>query len=275
MSPSGNPSTALALERGGEGPPLVLLHGLGLSRRCWWPVRELLEQHHDVVAVDLPGFGESPSLREGDAPSPTRLADVLEHEIQRLGLVAPALVGNSLGGWIALELVRRGCASCAVAIAPSGLETPPERAYVIALNELMRTRARMSAPFAHQLTVSPTARTVLFGGLRSRPWRLPPGAGERDLREFGCSPGFQSALRASVGTRFPVGLNEIRAPVRIAYGTLDFMLGALTAPRFAAAIPGAELIPLPGLGHVPMLDDPELVAHTILEFTSRTARGAA
>ena len=261
----------LALERGGNGPPLLLVHGLGLSRRCWRPVRALLEERHEVVAVDLPGFGESPPLYDGDTPTPNRLADILEHEIGRLGLVAPAAVGNSLGGWVALELARRGCASCAVAIAPSGLETPPERMYVIGLNQLMRTRARLSVPFGGTLTASPISRAVLFGGLRSRPWRVLPLAGERDLEEFGCSPGFQPALRASVGTRVPEGLSEIRGPVCIAYGTLDLMLGALTAPRFAAAIPGAELVPLPGLGHVPMLDDPQLVAGTILRFTSRLA----
>jgi pimeloyl-ACP methyl ester carboxylesterase len=191
--------------------------------------------------------------------------------MDRLGLASPAVVGNSLGGWIALELARRGRVTCAVAIAPSGLETPLERTYVIGLNEAMRTRARLSAPFAGQLTASSVARTVLFGGLRSRPWRISPTAGERDLHDFGCSPGFQSTLRASIGTRVPARLSQIRAPVRIAYGTLDFMLGALTAPRFAAAIPGAELVPLPGLGHVPMLDDPDLVASTILDFTSRFA----
>lgn len=151
------------------------------------------------------------------------------------------------------------------------METPAERTYVIALNELMRTRARLTAPFARRLTASPAARTILFGGLRSRPWRVPPLSGERDLREFGCSLGFQPALWASVGTGVPAGLSEIRAPVRIVYGTLDFMLGAFTAPRFAAAIPGAELIPLPGLGHALMLDDPELVARTILDFTSAFA----
>jgi pimeloyl-ACP methyl ester carboxylesterase len=266
MSPSQNLQPSLGLERGGTGLPLVLVHGLGLSRRCWSPVRE---------PVDLPGFGESPPLPDGDTPTPTRLADVLEHEIDQLGLAAPAVVGNSLGGWVALELARRGRVSCVMAIAPSGLETPPERAYVIALNELMRTRARLSAPFARQLTASPAARTVLFGGLRSRPWRVSPPAGERDLYEFGCSPGFQPALRASVGTRVPAGLSETRVPVAIAYGTLDLMLGALTAPRFAAAIPGAQLIPLPGLGHVPMLDDPDLVASTILDFVSQSVRRAA
>jgi pimeloyl-ACP methyl ester carboxylesterase len=274
LSRPGTAAVSLAFDRGGAGPPLVLVHGLGLDRRCWSPVREALQQHHDVVAVDLPGFGESRALPRGDIPTPARLADVLEHDIDRLRLAAPAVIGNSLGGWVALELARRGRARCVVAIAPSGLETPAERSDVIALNELMRVRARLSTPFARQLSGSPVARTVLFGGLRSRPWRVSPPEGERDLHEFGCSRGFQAALRAGVGSRVPAGLSGIRVPVRIVYGTFDFMLAALTAPRFAAAIPDAELIPLPGLGHVPMLDDPGLVARTILDFTTRCARGA-
>jgi pimeloyl-ACP methyl ester carboxylesterase len=264
----------LALDRGGSGRPLILVHGLGLSRRCWSPVRELLERHHDVIAVDLPGFGESPALDTGDIPTPARLTDSLERTIDHLGLAAPAVVGNSLGGWVALELARRGRVSCAAAIAPSGLETPPERAWVIALNELMRARAQLSAPLAGPLAASPIARTLLLGGLRSRPWRVPSRAAAGELRDFGCSPGFQTSLRASVGTRVPTGLGEIRVPVRILYGTLDVMLGALTAPRFAVAIPGSELVSLPGLGHVPMIDDPQLVTDTILDFTTRSAGGA-
>jgi pimeloyl-ACP methyl ester carboxylesterase len=262
-----NAPPPLALDRGGAGPPLILVHGLGLNRQSWWPVREFLEGHHDVVAVDLPGFGESPPLREGDTPTPSRLADSVEHTIDLLELAAPAVAGNSLGGWVALELARRGRVTCAVAIAPSGLETPPERAWVIALNEFMRARARLSAPFAGPLAASRVTRTVLLGGLRSRPWRVPAPAAARELRDFGCCPGFQPALRSSVGARVASGLGDIRVPVRVVYGTLDSMLGALTAPRFAAVIPDAELIPLPGLGHVPMVDDPRLVADTILTLT--------
>lgn len=77
-------------------PPLLLVHGLGLSRRSWSPVRGTLEQRHDVLAVDLPGFGESPSLPVGDTPTPARLADVLERELDRLGLTAPAVVGTQM-----------------------------------------------------------------------------------------------------------------------------------------------------------------------------------
>jgi pimeloyl-ACP methyl ester carboxylesterase len=265
----------LTHHRGGSGPPLVLVHGLGLSWRSWQPVLDALEVGHDVIAIDLPGFGESPRLPDGAAPTPTRLADAVESELDRLNLDAPALVGNSLGGWVALELARRGRAERAVVISPSGLESPAERAFVIALNEQMRLRARFGAPLGQWLTAPALARVMLFGALRSRPWRLSPEAAARDLHDFGLSPSFQSTLSSTVATRAPMWLGEIRVPVRVAYGTLDLMLGAFTAPRFAAAIPGAELIPLPAVGHVPMLDDPELVAQTILDFTLMGTRDHA
>ena len=264
-SPGGGPK--LTRHRGGTGQPLVLVHGLGLSWRSWQPVLDALEGSHDVVAIDLPGFGDSPPPDRA-ALSPARLADAVESEIDRLGLESPAVVGNSLGGWVALELAQRGRAARAVVISPSGLESPPERAVVIALNELMRLRARLGAPLGRWLTGPALARVMLFGGLRSQPWRLSPDAAAGDLRDFGYSPGFQSALSSSVATRAPMWLGEIAVPVRVVFGMLDLMLGVFSAPRFAAAIPDAELVPLPAVGHVPMLDDPELVARTILDFTA-------
>lgn len=265
-NPGGRPK--LTRHRGGSGQPLVLVHGLGLSWRSWRPVLNALEGRHDVVVIDLPGFGESPRLPDRAAPTAARLADAVESELDRLSLDAPALVGNSLGGWVALELARRGRAERAVVISPSGLESPPERALVIALNELMRLRARLGAPLGRWLTAPALARVMLFGGLRSQPWRLSPDAAAGDLHDFGYSPGFQSTLSSTVATRAPTWLGKIQVPVRVVYGTLDLMLGVLTAPRFAAAIPDAELVPLPALGHVPMLDDPDLVARTILDFTA-------
>jgi pimeloyl-ACP methyl ester carboxylesterase len=266
--PNAAGAPALTRHRGGSGQPLVLVHGLGLSWRCWQPVLDALEDRHDVVAIDLPGFGESPPLPDRAAATPARLADAVESELDRLGLESPALVGNSLGGWVALELARRGRATRAVVISPSGLESPPERALVIALNELMRLRARLGAPLGRWLTAPALARIMLFGGLRSRPWRVSPDGAAGDLHDFGYSPGFQSTLSSTVATRAPMWLGEIQVPVRVAYGMLDLMLGVFTAPRFAAAIPCAELVPLPAVGHVPMLDDPELVARTILDFTA-------
>src|SRR4051794_5341355 len=100
------------------------------------------------------------------------LADALERELDCLAMDRPALVGNSLGGWLALELARRGRASRVVALAPSGLELPAERAYVIALNEAMRLRAKLGAPLGRLVTRPPLTRSALFVGLRTRPWRV-------------------------------------------------------------------------------------------------------
>src|SRR5689334_17801657 len=98
----------LTRHRGGSGPPLVLIHGLGLTWRSWLPVLGALEAHHDVVALDLPGFGASPPLPADVSPTPRALADRVVAELDRLGLDTPALAGNSLGGWVALQLAARG-----------------------------------------------------------------------------------------------------------------------------------------------------------------------
>jgi pimeloyl-ACP methyl ester carboxylesterase len=253
--------------RAGSGDPLLLLHGLGLSWRAWKPVLPELERTHDVVTVDLPGFGDTPPL-DGAAPTIDALADAVEADLDEAGLPDAHIAGNSLGGWIALELARRGRARTVVALAPSGLELPPERAYVIALNQGMRARACAAAPIAGLIASNRVSRSALLGPMRSRPWRVSPEDGAAEIRHFGRSPGFQPTLRLTVATRVATGLGQIGVPARVAFGTRDVMLGPYTAPRFAAAIPGASLRPLPGCGHVPMSDDPDRVAATIAEVTA-------
>jgi len=261
-------TATLVQHRGGGGPPLVLLHGLGLTWRSWPPVLPALEAHHDVIALDLPGFGASAPLGRGVRPTPRALTHAVVGELDALGLDRPIVVGNSLGGWIALELARLGRAERVVAIAPSGLEAAHERTYVIGLNELMRLRARVAAPLGRAVTTPLATRSMLLGGLRTRPWKVDPEDASHELRCFGRSRGFQPTLRWTLGAAAARGLGEIDVPVLIAFGTHDVMLGAFTAPRFSIAIPRADLRPLPGLGHVPMNDDPDLVARTVLDFTS-------
>lgn len=223
---------------------------------------------HDVLALDLPGFGAAPPLRHR-APTVAALADAVEAELDSAGLDDVHVAGNSLGGWIALELARRGRAATVVALSPSGLETPAERVAVIAVNELVRARNIVAAPAAAALTADPASRQAMLGALRSRPWRLPAAEAAAEIRDFARAPGFQSTLRSTTGSHPATGLGSISVPARICFGTRDLMLGALTAPRFAAAIPGAELVPLPGCGHVPIADDPPVVATAITTLTTR------
>jgi pimeloyl-ACP methyl ester carboxylesterase len=268
VSPVGRrPSSAPTLPsllrfRAGAGAPLVLIHGLGLSWRSWKPVLPLLTSGHDVLAVDLPGFGSAPAP-SGRTPTIAALADAVEEELDRAGVERPRIAGNSLGGWVALELARRDRAASVVAIGPSGLETPAERAGVIAMNEAMRARNVAAAPAAALLTADPISRSVMIGALHGRPWRVSAADAAAEVREFAQAPGFQATLAATTGSQVAHGLGDIRVPARICFGTRDAMIGALTAPRFAAAIPGAELVALPGCGHVPMADDPGLVARAL------------
>jgi pimeloyl-ACP methyl ester carboxylesterase len=103
----------------------------------------------------------------------------------------------------------------------------------------------------------------MIGALHGRPWRVSAADAAAEVRDFAGAPGFQATLAATTGSEPASGLEDIRVPARICFGTRDLMIGALTAPRFAAAIPGAELVALPGCGHVPMADDPGLVAKAV------------
>src|SRR4051794_39622459 len=92
--------------REGSGEPLVLIHGVGSQWQVWSPLIPLLAPHRDVIALDLPGFGESPLLPGGVEPDPYALTDAVVQFLDELGLERPPVVGNSLGGLIALELAR-------------------------------------------------------------------------------------------------------------------------------------------------------------------------
>ncbi|HEY6665410.1 MAG TPA: alpha/beta fold hydrolase, partial [Propionibacteriaceae bacterium] len=111
----------LAYDRIGSGEPLVLLHALGLSRRTWDPVIPALSEHFEVIAVDLPGFGDSEPMPPENEPTPAALAVAVVALLDDLGLSNPHLVGNSLGGWVTLELASMRPAASVTLLSPAGL----------------------------------------------------------------------------------------------------------------------------------------------------------
>jgi pimeloyl-ACP methyl ester carboxylesterase len=248
--------------REGTGSPLVLLHGLGLSRRSWRPVLGRLAARHDVLALDLPGFGAVPPLADSP-PSVAALTDAVERELDGLGLREVALAGNSLGGSVALELARRGRATRVTVLGPSGMESAPERALVIALNETQRAMYRAAAPAAGLVAANPATRGALLAWLHGRPWRVSADDAAEEIRDFAGAPGFHATLRRATSVWSPADLREVRVPVRVCTGTRDLVIGAISGPRLAAAIPGARAVRLAGCGHVPMADDPDAVAGVI------------
>src|SRR4051812_49201320 len=109
----------LRFSRRGAGPPLLLIHGLGASRAAWAPVVPELARRFDVITPDLPGFGSSAPLPPGDEPHPARLAAAVAELLDDLHLERPHVVGNSVGGWVALELARLRPTSSVTLLSPA------------------------------------------------------------------------------------------------------------------------------------------------------------
>jgi pimeloyl-ACP methyl ester carboxylesterase len=264
-------ATTLVRHRVGAGEPLVLLHGVGESTVGWRPIREALSREYDVIALDLPGFGDSPPLPAQIEPTAAALADAVELDMDVLGVDDFHVAGYSLGARVALELASRRRVRSVVAIAPDGLGTPPERIYQAMALMSGRSLATLLAPIATQLTATGAGRTLFFGMERSQPWRLTADDARHLLLNFANAPAYQETVRASMHD-VPVRLHRINCPVLIMQGTADPLV-PMQSPRFLAFVPHAQLRWLPGLSHVPISDDPALVARHMLDFLNRTERG--
>src|SRR6201991_3603481 len=155
-----------------SGEPLLLLHGLGTSRRDFTAVLPALTDRFDVINVDLPGIGRSPHLEQ--RPTVAAITDAVEHTLDAEGLGPVHVLGNSLGARIALELAIRGRARSVVAIAPSGVNIPQERLYQGATMGLARIVMRAEKPLIATVSRSSAGRVALLAPLKARPWSTSP-----------------------------------------------------------------------------------------------------
>src|SRR5215213_10395611 len=264
---------ALDHHRAGAGEPLLLIHGIGHTWRGWRPMLPLLEERFEVLAVDLPGFGRSEPFPPGLDSTPEALADAVEDEMARAGFDTAHIAGNSLGGWIAFELARRGRAETVTALSPAGLQHGRERDWGAGILRGMRWLAR-NAPAPEPLLRNAVTRTLLAGPGSARPWKKDPDDLIVEAELFGSNPGFEATLPHTFHAQ-PRRLTTLDVPVLILWGTLDVILIPRQGRRFERLIPGAELRYLRGIGHVPMSDDPELLAHAITDFAKRATRQEA
>ncbi|MEW9554414.1 alpha/beta fold hydrolase [Nonomuraea sp. NPDC050783] len=252
----------LAFERRGTGAPLILIHGIGHHWQAWLPVIDRLAAAHTVIAVDLPGFGRSPELPPGIPYTAESLADAIESFCALLGVREPAVAGNSLGGYLALELAARGVVRSAVALSPVGFWSRPEFGYARAVLRALRATARALPPEgAACLAGSSALRGLSAGLLVAHPSRLEPTALAAAVQALGAAPGFEETLVSFDGMMPPA---PPKSPITIAWGEHDRLLVRRQAIR-AARWSGQRVKLLKGCGHIPMSDDPELVARVVLE----------
>ncbi len=246
---------------------MLLLHGIGHHLQAWEPVTRVLAAEREVIAVDLPGFGVSPPLPDGVPYDLPTVAAVLGAFCAELGLDRPHVAGNSLGGLIALELGRAGLVRSVTALSPAGFWTEPERRYAFGTLRAMRRAAlAMPLPLIERLSRGAAGRTALTSTIYARPGRRSPEAVVAETLALREATGFHATMAAGRGTTFDQDVKGI--PVTVAWGTADRILLRRQGIRAKRVLPDARLVRLPGCGHVPMNDDPALVARVVLD-TSR------
>lgn len=257
--------------RGGTGPTVVLVHGLGSRHEVFEPLSALLTSTHEVIAVDLPGFGGSdPDPRV--APGPLGYADWLAGFLADLGVERPHVVGSSMGGAVALELGRRGVAGAVTAFAPAGFWGRPGRLWAQVLLTTLRAVARPLLPALPRLARTSPGRAALVGAVVGRPARLDPADIVHQVRGLVAAPAFAAARDSFAGYDVvpdPDGREGLDGvPVTIAWGTRDVVLWHRTqSQRARRALPGARHVDLPGCGHLPFSDDPALCAEVVRATT--------
>ncbi|ALL79903.1 hydrolase (plasmid) [Pseudonocardia sp. EC080610-09] len=247
---------------------MVLLHGATSSWRAWRPLLPILERRHRVFAPTLAGHLSGTPLAVDPERVVPAIVDDVEAAMDEIGMGTAHLAGNSLGGWVALELARRGRATSVVALSPAGAwRRPRDLARLLAL---FRVAGAIGVrPAARRLLAVGPLRDVVLRGVSEHPERLTPAeVGEFVDDLIGCTV-LPDLLR---GARASGGFAPLRTgcPVLLAWGAKDKILPFARYGRpMIDAVPGADVARLPGVGHVPMPDDPLLVARTILDYAAR------
>ena len=250
----------------GHGKPLVLFHGLGSTWRSWQPVLDGLAGERTVIALDLPGFGETPPL-QGPVSIQT-LADASTAFLDVHDLRGADVVGSSMGARLVLELARRGVVGSTVSLDPGGFWEGWEKTYFLTTIGASIRLVRALQPVMPAISRSAGGRTLLLTQLSAHPSRLPPDLVLREMRSFAASPSFDELLHNLVEGPEQQGMPSGLGPkITIGWGRKDRVCLPRQAARASERFPGAKLHWFEDCGHFPMWDKPQETVRVILDNT--------
>lgn len=254
-------STRLAYTRKGAGEPLLLIHGIGHRRQAWDPVLDRLAESYDVIAIDLAGFGESEPYPDGTAYSMDNACRIIGENLAEWGVSQPHVVGNSLGGAIGLELGARGMARSVTALSPAGFfRNLGDRVQALVLLLVLRVAAMAPVPVLKAVSRSAFGRRIAGLSLYSHPERFDNTAVLGDAIALKQAAAFEGTLKAGLRYRFD---SQVDVPTTIAWATRDRILRFGQSALAQERLPRAQHVALPHCGHVPMIDDPDLIVRVI------------
>jgi pimeloyl-ACP methyl ester carboxylesterase len=257
--------------RGGDGSPLVCLHGFMETWRTWELVLPALERRHDVLAPTLPGHAGGRPL-EGP-PDGHTMPDAVERAMDDAGFDTAHLVGSSLGGFVALQLAARGRARSVVVFAPAGgwARDDPLLPEVLALQAQLHEQARATAPHAEAIVATAEGRRRATGLVVSSCEHIPAELIAHQMLAVAGTGGAPALIEHGLREGYAeLDAQAIACPVRIVWGTGDRLLPwPSAATRFRHEwLPHADWVELDGVGHSPQLDVPLEAAQLILGLTA-------
>lgn len=260
----------LAYDRKGAGEPLVLIHGIGHRRQAWGPIVNQLAEKYDVISVDLAGFGESPAYPKSVPYDMDVACENLADNFAEWGIERPHVAGNSLGGAIALELGARGLASSVTALSPAGFFGRINRFQAFFLLLVLRVSSLLPDRLLHALSHAAIGRRIIGSALYVHPERLTADEVYGDALALKHASAFERTIKAGVTYKFD---RPVPVPTTVAWGTKDRILPFSQSATARERLPAARHVALPHCGHVPMIDDPELIIRVIEQTIAQTRQG--
>ena len=247
--------------RKGSGEPVVLIHGIAHRRQAWGQVIDRLATSYDVIALDLPGHGESPSTPENKHRLQPTL-DEIEELFADLGIERPHVVGNSLGGLLALELGKRGSVRSVTALSPAAFWDLRGKAWAVASLTTLKAMSMTPKPVLKVFSEKAALRKATLWSLYTHPERLDGERAFGDALSLRACKAFFPILVQSRTIRWT---GEPVVPTTVAWAEKDRILLPYQATIAEAALPKARHVVVPGVGHVPMEDDPDAIEQVIRE----------
>ena len=247
----------------------MCLHGFMDTWRAWALVLPALERRHDVLALTLPGHAGGQPI--GARLSSNAFVDAVERAMDGAGFELAHLVGNSLGGYVALRLAERGRAATVVAFAPAGGWPHGGESYKDLLRAQRELQAQMKAvaPQAESLVATPRGRRRATRLTTTNFEHIPPDLLAHQILGTASCRGAATLIEAALRDGWPLDAQRITCPVRIVWGSADQLLPwPQSAARYRAELPQADCVLLDGIGHSPQLDVPVEAAQLILEVTA-------
>jgi pimeloyl-ACP methyl ester carboxylesterase len=245
----------------------VCLHGITDTWRTWELALPALERDHEVLAPTLAGHAGGPPI-EGEAGEGV-LVDAVEEAMDEAGFDTAHVAGNSLGGYVALQLAARGRARSVVAFAPAGGWGPGGESFreTLAFFESMHEAQQSFAPHAEAIMATDEGRRRATRFITANFEHIPAELLAHQLVGAACCEGLGPLNYYALRHGWPLDAERVTCPLRIVWGTADRILPwPSAAARYRDLFPSADWIELDGVGHCPQLDVPLEASQLILGF---------